>query len=96
MVADFEQFWLGPLGVSVFGALFAGVDHIEAHHEYVRDCYQREAALYFMGRLDKAAMAGRLLAAGHRIGDGAAGGGRPAAGLPGAQRHRERARGRAA
>ncbi len=50
----------GRSGTKMAAKLFAGVEHIEAHHEYVRDCYQREAALYFMGLLDKAAMARRL------------------------------------
>jgi hypothetical protein len=50
----------GRSGTKMAAKLFAGVEHIEAHHEYVRDCYQREAALYFMGLLDKAAMAARL------------------------------------
>jgi hypothetical protein len=50
----------GRSGTKMAAKLFAGVEHIEAHHEYVRDCYQREASLYFMGLLDKAAMAERL------------------------------------
>ena len=40
--------------------LFNGVGHVESHHEYVRDTYQREAALYFMGKLGKTEMARRL------------------------------------
>lgn len=50
----------GRSGTKMAAKLFAGVEHVEAHHEYVRDTYQREAALYFMGKLDKAAMARRL------------------------------------
>ena len=50
----------GRSGTKMAAKLFAGVEHIEANHEYVRDTYQREAALYFMGRLDKAAMADQL------------------------------------
>ena len=39
----------GRSGTKMAAKLFAGVAHIESHHEYVRDTYQREAALYFMG-----------------------------------------------
>ena len=52
----------GRSGTKMAAKLFAGVDHIEAHHEYVRDAYQREAALYFMGKSAKARMAERLQA----------------------------------
>jgi hypothetical protein len=50
----------GRSGTKMAAKLFAGVGHIESHHEYVRDTYQREAALYFMGRLPEADMAERL------------------------------------
>ena len=40
--------------------VWAAVEHIESHHEYVRDTYQREAALYFMGLLDAEDMGRRL------------------------------------
>ncbi len=52
----------GRSGTKMAAKLFAGVEHIESHHEYVRDAYQREAALYFMGLLEKAQMATRLRA----------------------------------
>jgi hypothetical protein len=50
----------GRSGTKMAANLFAGVDHVESHHEYVRDAYQREAALYFMGRLPRAQMVQRL------------------------------------
>jgi hypothetical protein len=50
----------GRSGTKMAAKLFAGVPHIESHHEYVRDAYQREAALYFMGKLPRAEMAERL------------------------------------
>ncbi len=50
----------GRSGTKMAAKLFAGVEHIESHHEYVRDAYQREAALYFMGLLDKVEMIRRL------------------------------------
>jgi len=50
----------GRSGTKMAVKLFAGVASVEAHHEYVRDAYQREAALCFMGRLPRADMAGRL------------------------------------
>ena len=50
----------GRSGTKMMVKLLAGVEHIEAHHEYVRDAYQRDAALYFMGRLSREAMADKL------------------------------------
>lgn len=50
----------GRSGTKMAAKLFSGVPHIESHHEYVRDTYQREAALYFMGLMSKARMAERL------------------------------------
>jgi len=52
----------GRSGTKMAAKLFAGVEHIESHHEYVRDAYQREASLYFMGLLDRAEMTARLKA----------------------------------
>jgi len=52
----------GRSGTKMAAKLFNGVGHIESHHEYVRDTYQREAALYFMGLLGKDEMAARLKA----------------------------------
>ena len=42
----------GRSGTKMVTKLFAGVSHVEAHHEYVRDYYQRLASLYFMARDD--------------------------------------------
>jgi hypothetical protein len=50
----------GRSGTKMISQLLAGVEHIEAHHEYVRDFYQRDAALYFMGRLDRQHMLDKL------------------------------------
>ncbi len=50
----------GRSGTKMAAKLFAGVAHIESHHEYVREAYQREASLYFMGLLDRAEMTARL------------------------------------
>jgi hypothetical protein len=50
----------GRSGTKMMVKLLAGVDHIEIHHEYVRDAYQRDAALFFMGRLGRQAIADKL------------------------------------
>lgn len=50
----------GRSGTKMATKLFHGVPHIESHHEYVRDTYQREAALYFMGKISKAQMTEQL------------------------------------
>jgi hypothetical protein len=52
----------GRSGAGMAAKLFDGVAHIEAHHDYVRDACQREAALYFMGLMSKTRMAERLQA----------------------------------
>lgn len=51
----------GRCGTKMIKKLLAGVDHIEARHEYMRNAYQRESAMYYMGRLSYADMADKLL-----------------------------------
>jgi hypothetical protein len=50
----------GRCGTAAVARLLQGIDGIEAHHEYVRDTYQREATLYYMGMLDKPAIMRQL------------------------------------
>ena len=39
----------GRCGTKMIKSLLAGVKHIEARHEYVRNAYQRDAMLYAIG-----------------------------------------------
>jgi len=51
----------GRCGTRMIKKLLAGVEHIEARHEYVRNAYQRESAMYYMGKLSYELMAEKLL-----------------------------------
>jgi hypothetical protein len=46
----------GRCGTKMIKKLLAGVPHIEARHEYVRNYYQRDAMLYYLGYLPYADM----------------------------------------
>ena len=50
----------GRCGTKMIKSLLAGTG-IEARHEYVRNAYQREAALYYMGKLSFREMTERLV-----------------------------------
>lgn len=47
----------GRSGTKLMSKIFSGQSHITPNHEYVRDYYQRDAALYSMGKLDFSTMA---------------------------------------
>ena len=49
----------GRCGTKMIKSLLAGTG-IEARHEYVRNAYQRESAMYYMGSLSYDEMAGKL------------------------------------
>ncbi len=46
----------GRCGTAMVARMLAGVEHIEAHHEYVRDAYQRDAALHYLELLSRPTM----------------------------------------
>lgn len=49
----------GRCGTKMIKSLLAGTN-IEARHEYVRNAYQREAAMYYLGRLSYGEMSRKL------------------------------------
>ena len=51
----------GRCGTKMIKKLLAGVPHIEARHEYVRNAYQRDAMLYYMHKLPYETMAEKLV-----------------------------------
>jgi hypothetical protein len=51
----------GRCGTRMIKTLFSGVEHIEARHEYMRNAFQREAALYHMGRCSRSQIANLML-----------------------------------
>lgn len=50
----------GRCGTKMIKKLLLGVPHIEARHEYVRNAYQREAMMYYLGKLPFSQMASQL------------------------------------
>ncbi len=46
----------GRCGTAMTARMLAGVPHIESHHEYVRDAYQRDAALHYLEILSRPTM----------------------------------------